>query len=101
MMVASSNAQAKNISTQEVKARTIHNAGGVRVQGFKNELLRPGPELRPRSRPPGSQYGVSLQGFKNELLRPGQELRPRSRHRGSQYGVSLVVQHARCPVDAR
>ena len=42
MVVASSNAQAKNISTQEVKARTIHNAGGVRVQGFKNELLRPG-----------------------------------------------------------
>ena len=42
MVVASFNAQAKNISTQEVKARTIHNAGGVRVQGFKNELLRPG-----------------------------------------------------------
>ena len=42
MVVASSNAQAKNISTTTVKARTIHNASGMRVQKLTNDLMRPG-----------------------------------------------------------
>ena len=41
-VVASSNAQAKNISTAAVKARTIHNASGMRVQKLVNERMRPG-----------------------------------------------------------
>ena len=42
MVVASSNAQAKNISTQDVKARTVHNASAMRVQKLENKLARPG-----------------------------------------------------------
>ena len=42
MVVASSNAQAKNISTPDTRARTIHNASGMRVQKLTNELMRPG-----------------------------------------------------------
>ncbi|HIE68667.1 MAG TPA: hypothetical protein EYP98_00100, partial [Planctomycetes bacterium] len=45
MVVASSNAQAKNISTETVKARTIHNATGMRVQRLVNPLMRPGNKL--------------------------------------------------------
>ena len=42
MVVAASNAQAKNISTAETKARTIHNASGMRVQKLTNDMMRPG-----------------------------------------------------------
>ena len=42
MVVASSNAQAKNISTAAVKARTLHNASGMRVQQYVNVKMRPG-----------------------------------------------------------
>ena len=42
MVVASSNAQAKNISTVNVKARTMHNASGMRVQHLINTKMRPG-----------------------------------------------------------
>ena len=42
VVVASSNAQAKNISTQTVKGRTIHNASGMRVQKLTNDRMRPG-----------------------------------------------------------
>jgi hypothetical protein len=42
MVVASSNAQAKNISTREVKARTIHNAAAMRIQELINPKMRPG-----------------------------------------------------------
>ena len=42
MVVASSNAQAKNISTDSVKARTMHNASGMRVQKLVNDRMRPG-----------------------------------------------------------
>ena len=42
MVVASSNAQAKNISTETVKARTLHNASGMRVQKLVNDRMRPG-----------------------------------------------------------
>ena len=45
MVVASSNAQAKNISTTDVKAHTIHNASGMRVQKLVNEKMRPGNKL--------------------------------------------------------
>ena len=42
MVVATSNAQAKNISTAAVKARTLHNASGMRVQQLINVKMRPG-----------------------------------------------------------
>ena len=42
MVVASSNAQAKNISTVETKARTLHNASAMRVHKLSNDRLRPG-----------------------------------------------------------
>ena len=42
MAVAMSNAQAKNISTDAVKARTIHNAAGMRVQQYVNAKMRGG-----------------------------------------------------------
>ena len=42
MVVASSNAQAKNISTVGVKARTLHNASGMRVQHLINAKMRAG-----------------------------------------------------------
>lgn len=42
MVVAFSNAQAKNISTARVKARTLHSATGMRVQQLINPLMRPG-----------------------------------------------------------
>ena len=42
MVVAASNAQAKNISSATVEARTIHNASGMRVQKLINPLMRPG-----------------------------------------------------------
>ena len=42
MVVAMSNAQAKNISTDTVKARTIHNAAGMRVQQLVNTKMRAG-----------------------------------------------------------
>jgi len=45
MVVAASNAQAKNISTTEVKARTIHNASGMRIQKLTNDKMRPGNKL--------------------------------------------------------
>ena len=42
LTVVSSNAQAKNISTQDVKARTVHNACAMRVQKYENKLMQPG-----------------------------------------------------------
>jgi hypothetical protein len=42
VVVASSNAQAKNISTAHVKGRTFHNACGMRVQKLSNDRLWPG-----------------------------------------------------------
>ena len=42
MVVAMSNAQAKNISTDAVKARTIHNAAGMLVQQYVNAKMRGG-----------------------------------------------------------
>ena len=42
MVVASSNAQAKGISTAKWKARTLHNAAGMRVQEMINPKMRPG-----------------------------------------------------------
>merc|ERR1712079_821891 len=42
LVVASSNAQAKNVSTTQWKARTLHNAAGMRVQEMVNPKMRPG-----------------------------------------------------------
>ena len=42
MVVAFSNAQAKNISTQQVKARTVHNACAMRVQSYLNHKMPAG-----------------------------------------------------------
>ena len=42
MFVAFSNAQAKNISTETVKARTLHNACAMRVQKYINAKMKPG-----------------------------------------------------------
>ena len=50
MVVASSNAQAKNISTTDVKARTIHNAAAMRVQELINPKMRPGNKLNQLTR---------------------------------------------------
>ena len=46
LVVASSNAQAKNISTTEVKARTLHNAAAMRVQHLINPKMRPGDKAK-------------------------------------------------------
>ena len=42
LIVASSNAQAKNISTAAWKGRTLHNAACMRVQHMINPKMRPG-----------------------------------------------------------
>ena len=42
MVVAASNAQAKNISTAEHKARTLHNASCMRVQSYALKDMKPG-----------------------------------------------------------
>eukprot|EP00959_Pyramimonas_sp_CCMP1952_P178310 3727463-Pyramimonas_sp.AAC.1 len=42
MVVAFSNVQAKNISTEIVKARTLHNACALRVKKYINAKMRPG-----------------------------------------------------------
>ena len=42
LIVASSNAQAKNISTPEWTAKTLHSAAGMRVQKMTNSNMRPG-----------------------------------------------------------
>ena len=44
MVCAASNAQAKNISTVEVKARTFHAACAMRVQKYENALMKAGPK---------------------------------------------------------
>eukprot|EP00959_Pyramimonas_sp_CCMP1952_P258569 5405065-Pyramimonas_sp.AAC.1 len=41
-IVAFSNAQAKNISVETVKAKTLHNVCVMRVQKYVNAKLRPG-----------------------------------------------------------
>ena len=46
IVTASSNAQAKNISTALVKARTMHNAAAMRVQLMVNSKMRPGDKLK-------------------------------------------------------
>ena len=66
MVVAFSNAQAKNISTDKVKARTCHTASCMRVQKYVNVQMRPDEKQR-------------------TLERPG--------HRGGQHGVCSRVQH--------
>ena len=42
MVVAASNAQAKNISTTQRKARTLHNASCMRAQSYKTKDMKPG-----------------------------------------------------------
>ena len=42
MVVAASNAQAKNISTADHRARTIHNASCMRVQSYALKDMKPG-----------------------------------------------------------
>ena len=42
MVVASSNAQAKNISTPDTRARTLHSASVMRIQKLTNDQMRPG-----------------------------------------------------------
>ena len=42
LIVASSNAQAKNISTPEWTAKTLHSAASMRVQQMTNSKMRPG-----------------------------------------------------------
>ena len=44
-VVASSNAQATNISTDAVRARTVHGACAMRVQSLVNPKMRPGQKL--------------------------------------------------------
>jgi DNA replication protein DnaC len=46
IVTASSNAQSKNISTANVKARTMHNAAAMRVQYMLNTKMRPGDKLK-------------------------------------------------------
>jgi hypothetical protein len=50
IVVASSNAQAENISTPEAKARAIRNASGVRVQKLVASMMRPGNKLQSLTR---------------------------------------------------
>jgi len=50
MVTASSHEQAKNISTAEVKARTLHNASGMRVQKLITCKMRPGEKQKNLSR---------------------------------------------------
>ena len=45
-VVAMSNAQAKNITTIKVKARTAHNASAMRFQQLINSKMRPGNEQK-------------------------------------------------------
>ena len=42
MVVAAKNSQAKNISTENVRAMTLHTAGCVGIQEFKNSLMSAG-----------------------------------------------------------
>jgi len=49
-VVAFSNAQAKNISTKHLKARTIHNASCMRVQKYENPKMRPGAKQKTLTR---------------------------------------------------
>ena len=44
VVAAFSNAQAKNISTADVEAMTIHRAGGMAVQELTNDKMRPSAE---------------------------------------------------------
>ena len=46
MVVAAKNAQAKNISTDKVKARTLHNAGMLGVQSLTNSNMGAGSKER-------------------------------------------------------
>ena len=50
MVTASSNEQAKNISTAAVKARTLHNASGMRVQHLINPKMRAGEKQKSLTR---------------------------------------------------
>ena len=50
LIVASSNAQAKNISTAKWKGRTLHNAACMRVQLMTNPEMRPGDKATPLER---------------------------------------------------
>ena len=46
-LVAFTNAQAANLSSTDITARTLHTACGMSVQKLRNELLAPGQKLRP------------------------------------------------------
>ena len=45
-VVASSNAQAKNISSDAVQATTLHKASAMRIQELRNRLMRPGDDVK-------------------------------------------------------
>ena len=47
LIVCSSWAQAENISTEEHRAVTCHNAAGMRVQSYRNKAMLPGAQ-KPR-----------------------------------------------------
>ena len=46
-LVAFTNAQAANLSSEHITARTLHTACGMTVQKLSNELLAPGQKLKP------------------------------------------------------
>lgn len=46
MVVAAKNSQAKNISTENVRAMTLHTAGCVGIQEFKNSMMSAGKKLK-------------------------------------------------------
>lgn len=47
MVVAAKNAQAKNISTESVRAKTLHTASCMRVQSLSNSQMAAGKKLKP------------------------------------------------------
>ena len=47
MVVAAKNAQAKNISTESVRAKTLHTASCMRVQSLSNSQMSAGKKLKP------------------------------------------------------
>ena len=50
MVVASSNAQAKNISTPDTRARTLHSASVMRIQKLTNDQMRSGNKQASRAK---------------------------------------------------
>ena len=74
MVVAAKNSQAKNISTEGVRAKTLHRAGCMRIQSLRNQDLAPGKKEK---------------GF-------GENLEECSclDHRRDQHGVGFALQYA-------